>query len=331
MNKKFYRLSPQDLHIVKKLKGPIVVFGAGGFIGINLLESLCLYRNDVFGISQNPDKNWRIFKSHISKKFFLPCDITRRREMAALINKLKPQTVFNLAAYGAYEHQSNIDNIYATNFIATVALLEQSKRCTFSAYVHAGSSSEYGEQANGPDETTLPKPNSHYAVSKAAVASLLQYYGKKETLPVIYLRFYSVYGPYEEPTRLIPTVLAHAMQKTYPHFAAPSISRDFVYVRDVVSACIKAAGNKNPSLWGETFNVGTGTMTTIRDLSFLVKTLTDIPTNPQFGTFPKRIWDHTNDWYASIGKIKKQLGWKPQTSLATGLQETLVWQKTQRL
>ena len=70
-------------------------------------------------------------------------------------------------------------------------------------YVHAGSSSEYGEKASGPTELDLPDPNSDYSVSKVACANLISYMGRKKHFPCANLRLYSVYGPLEDSSRLI--------------------------------------------------------------------------------------------------------------------------------
>src|SRR6202012_222088 len=113
----------------------------------------------------------------------------------------RPETVFNLSAYGAYSKQNNANLIYETNLLGTLNILEECKRIT--AYVHAGSSSEYGLNCEGPKEDDELIPNSHYAVSKVSGGYRIKFYAKVPQLPAVNLRLYSIYGAWEDPDRLI--------------------------------------------------------------------------------------------------------------------------------
>ncbi|MDP3940864.1 MAG: NAD-dependent epimerase/dehydratase family protein [bacterium] len=331
MKRKSYHGLPTSMTSkIALMKGPILIFGAGGFIGINLLQSLLLKRNDVFGVSKDPEKNRRLLIAGISKKNLVQCDITKPRQVEHIIRSLKPQTVFNLAAYGSYEKQNDTKKIYVTNLTAAVTILSLLKKQGFSAYLQAGSSSEYGQNSAGPLETARLYPNSHYAVSKVAMSFLAQYLGQIENLPILHLRLYSVYGPFEEPDRLIPVLLRNALQKKYPPLVSPEISRDFIFVNDVLSAFILGATSLDTKFYGKTLNVGTGVKTTIKELAYLVRKIASLKTNPEFSTFASRSWDHKDDWYARIQTIRTTLGWKPSTSLINGLRQTLDWQKNTR-
>lgn len=309
-----------------KLKGPIIILGAGGFIGVNLLNKILLYRKDVYGVSRDNKKNWRLLESLIPKKNLIDCDINNDQDLQKLFQKIKPKTVFNLAAYGAYAKQSDYRKIYTTNALSTVNILEELKKQGFSAYIHAGSQSEYGLNAKGPSEDKELIPNSHYAVSKVANYYLLKYYGKVERLPVVHLRLYSAYGPWEEPDRLMPVLLSKARNGVLPNFVNPKISRDFVYVDDIVDAFILAAIRMNKKIYGEVFNVASGEKTTIQQLAYMVKDMFSLSASPKFATMKNRKWDLI-DWYGNGKKIQKILGWKPKYSLKKGLQITRKWQE----
>jgi dolichol-phosphate mannosyltransferase len=311
---------------IKKLKGPILVFGAGGFIGINLLQTLLQQRKDVYGISQNPKNNWRFIATQIPLAHLLGCDITEITQVERVIQKIKPQTIFNLAAYGSYSKQEEYKKIYPTNFNSAIDIIEIAKIYGFSAYIYSGSQSEYGLNCAGPKEQTELSPNSHYAVSKTAAYYSLKYYGKIEKLPIIHFRLYSAYGPWEEPDRLIPMIVQKGRHKTYPPLVQPHVSRDFIYISDIVRAFIKSAAHMKPAYYGEAFNIGTGIKTTIKELAFKIKKICQIPSEPTFGRMPNRSWDLT-DWYGNIEKAGKDLHWQPQVSLAEGLEKTIQWQE----
>ena len=213
--------------------------------------------------------------------------------------------------------------IYETNFSLVSRLLARLESRKISAYVHAGSSSEYGDNASGPSEQSANAPNSHYAVSKVAAANLLYYYGKSKGFPCVNLRLYSVYGPLEDSSRLIPNLVKFGIEGKYPEFVDPNISRDFLYIDDAVEAFIDIALNLTASDYGCSFNVGTGQKTTIEECAALAKDIFSIPHDPDF-SMPSRDWDMT-DWYANIDQVRSRIGWVPRTGFREGIVKTADW------
>jgi dolichol-phosphate mannosyltransferase len=187
--------------MINALRGPIIVIGAGGFVGANLFKQLSHVRKDVYAVvRQYP--TWRL--TDVPSEHVVEVDITDSAAVRNLLNTLVPQTVFNCTAYGAYSFENNATLIQRTNYTAVVDFVEQLSQRPFAAFVHAGSSSEYGTNCSAPSEDGELQPNSHYAVSKVATSNYLQYCGKFRQLPVVNLRLYSVYGPLEDTARLIP-------------------------------------------------------------------------------------------------------------------------------
>lgn len=309
----------------RSLPGPILVLGAGGFVGFNLFQSLRALRSDVFAVAHRVNAGWRLGQDAIPPSQLLICDLNFRNSVQHLVDSCRPRTLFNLAAYGAYSHQQNADLIYRTNFLSTIHLLEALKPKGFDSYVHAGSSSEYGLNAAAPQEEDFPVPNSHYAVSKLGNAHLLQYYGRIHELPVVNLRLYSVYGPWEEPDRLIPALLEKARAGELPPLVSPAISRDFVHVADATRAFILAAARMGPDLKGESVNIATGRRTTMKDLADLARDRLGVKAQPVFGSMANRRWDVEN-WYGNPAKAARLLGWGPTVTLEEGLRATMEWQ-----
>lgn len=296
------------------LDGPVLVLGAGGFIGANLIRMLQRDRSDVFGTAKkNPD--WRL---HGVDKI-LAGDLLDVHHLKSVLEGVRPKTVFNLLSYGGYPYQLDSEHIYQTNFMLTARILEMLPDDV--TYIHAGSSSEYGDNCAAPDEDVNLTPNSAYAVSKAASSGAISYHGNHKGLRCANLRIYSAYGPYENPSRLIPTVIRHGLRKELPDFVRPDISRDFVYVDDVCRAFIAAAESLPASFYGESFNIGTGVKTAISEVAALAKRIFDIGNEPRYG-MPPRIWD-CSDWYADITRAIEILGWKPEYSFEDGLRRTI--------
>ncbi len=305
---------------IKSLQGPILVLGASGFIGANLLKMLLKHRADVVGTASNLP-SWRL--DDVPEANVRAVDLLVDSNLDALLESVRPRTVFNCVAYGAYSFQLDSELIYETNFNLTAKLLERLAARQIAAYVHAGSSSEYGNRASGPREDSLPEPNSDYAVSKAACTALFSYYGRVKRFPCVNLRLYSVFGPLEDSSRLIPALVRAGAEHRLPEFVCPDVSRDFVYIDDVCEAFIRAARYLGGEQYGESFNVGMGRKTTIGEVASLAKSLFEVPDPPVF-TMPNRKWD-VSDWYANIENTVTRLDWQPRTTFEEGLKATAAW------
>jgi len=309
---------------VERLQGPILVLGASGFVGANLFRTLLKYRKDVFGTAMSMP-SWRL--EDLPEENVVVVDLLVDSNLDALLNEVRPRTVFNCVSYGAYSFETDAQLIYQTNFNLTAKLLPRLATQKIAAYVHAGSSSEYGDRSAGPREDDLPAPNSDYAVSKAACAGLLLYWGKKQALPCANLRLYSVYGPLEDSSRLIPTVVRLGMQGRYPELVAPQVSRDFVYVDDVSEAFVTVALNLRDEDFGESFNIGSGRKTSIADVAAAAAKLFGIATPPVFRSMPNRAWD-LSEWFANPIKARDRLGWAASTHFDDGLARTAEWYRS---
>ncbi len=303
------------------VRGPILVTGASGFIGANLFKMLARERSDVFAVEKR-GKSWRL--ADVNNEFVVAVDLTDRVATAHLVNSIKPQTIFDCVAYGAYSFEQDAYQIYETNFLALTNLVNELAGKPLAAFVHAGSSSEYGSNCTAPSEDAELRPDSHYSVSKVATAKYLEYMGKEHGLPCVNLRLYSVYGPLEDTSRLIPNLVRKAVAGAFPEFVDPSISRDFVYIDDVCAAFVMAAARMNPDLYGASLNIGTGTKTTIGELAAIAKETFSIPGEPQFGTMAGRYWDRP-DWFADPRRAKAAIGWEAETPLSEGLRRTAGW------
>lgn len=309
---------------IRALRGPILVTGASGFIGANLFRDIAAVRDDVFAAVRR-GKNWRL--SEVGDEQLVAVDLNDFAATRNMVKTLRPQTVFDCAAYGAYSFEEDGGLIYQTNFQSIVNLVSLLQGNPFSAFIHAGSSSEYGTNCSAPSEESICEPNSHYAVSKVAVANFLRFMGKQKRFPCANLRLYAVYGPYEDTSRLIPTLLRKALSGELPQFVDARTSRDFIHVDDVCAAFIQAATAMRPSLYGENFNIGTGIKTTIAELAATTQRMFSITAAPQFGTMEGRAWDLA-EWYADPRKAIAELDWEPRIKIEDGLRATAEWVKT---
>lgn len=308
---------------IQSLRGPILVIGASGFIGANLFRRLAAVRDDVFAVVQHT-KNWRL--ADVKDDRIVSVDLNDYAATNILVGNISPQTVFDCAAYGGYSFEKDNDLIYRTNFQSITHLVGLLAERRLSVYVHAGSSSEYGLKSAAPREDSPREPNSDYAVSKAAISDYLSYMGKRRGFPCINLRLYSVYGPLEDTSRLMPNLVRRAMDGTLPPFVDAETSRDFVYIEDVCSAFILAAAKIQPGLYGESFNIGSGEKTTMAELAEVTRRVFGVREAPQFRSMASRTWD-LSDWYSDSSKALAVLGWRSTVGLEEGLRLTADWVK----
>ena len=299
-----------------------LVTGAAGFVGANLVRRLLADGDDVIAPVRPESDQWRLHElaGHVDN---VHADLRDRDAVRRLVVEARPEIIFHLAAHGAYSWQTNRRDMFETNVLSLVNLLDCALECGTETLVNAGSSSEYGFADHPPAESELPVPNSDYAVSKLAATFLTGHVGRSTSLRTASVRLYSVYGPFEDPRRLIPTLIANGLRGRLPPLANPATARDFVFVDDAVEALIAASGVPESSP-GAVYNVGSGRQTSIEELVALARDLFGISEPPAWGTLGDRSWD-TDVWVADPSRIRSELGWEAHVSLRDGIRTTADW------
>ena len=209
---------------------------------------------------------WRL--EGLPRKNVRLVDLLVDSNLDQLLDEVRPRTIFNCVAYGALllrdRQRSSSTRRTSTS---RPGCSRGSRRGRSPATSTPAARRSTATTRPAPQRTDPTAPNSDYAVSKVAAANLIHYFGRKKGLPCANLRLYSVYGPLEDSSRLIPNVIRYGVEGRFPEFVSPDVSRDFVYVDDVTEAFVDAALNLPEPYYGESFNIGTGRKTTIGDVA----------------------------------------------------------------
>jgi nucleoside-diphosphate-sugar epimerase len=299
----------------------VFVTGGSGFVGACLVRALLDRGHDVSVLLRAHSQSWRL-DGVIDRLHVHRCDLLDASGVAAAIQAARPDVVYHLATHGAYESQADARTILTTNILGSLNLLEASAAAGVRIFAATGSSSEYGFKSEPMRETDRLDPNSFYSIAKAAQSHLCSLWAKKQPMSVAVFRLFSVYGPWEEPTRLMPTLIRRARAGLPLEMVSPDTARDFVYVDDVLEAMLNL--RILSQLHGEVLNLGTGVETKMRDVVATVLALTGSRSEVRWGAMAARHWDSSR-WCADRSKTKKILGWEPQHSLRAGLARMATW------
>jgi nucleoside-diphosphate-sugar epimerase len=301
----------------------VLVTGAAGFVGANLARRLSAEGAEVHAIVRESRDLWRLkgIKGRVS---IHAVDLLDEEALQKLCREISPTVIYHLATHGAYSSQTDASKILLTNIIGTWNLLKALERVNYKLFLNTGSSSEYGFKQAMMREDDRLEPNSYYAVSKASAGLLCQYISRACKKPVVTFRLFSAYGPYEEPSRLIPTIIRRCVQAQALQMASPDTVRDFVYVGDIVDACLDLDHLQHCA--GEIINIASGRQCSLKEITDIVIELTGSKVDVLWNAMPDRIWD-SSVWVGDAMLAQELLGWRAKTTLREGLIQTIEWNK----
>ncbi len=313
---------------IVKMEGlTVMVTGGAGFIGSNLVDNLIEKGNRVI-VYDNFDEYYFGKENNIRRHLSNPNFVLVRADILnndALLKAMKGvDVVFHLAAQpGVRFSLENPAKTNSINTVGTINTLQAAKKAEVKKVIFASSSSVYGVPRYMPlDEEHPTEPISIYGVSKLAAEKYCKIYSESVGLPVVILRYHTVYGPRQRPDMAIHK-WADLLLKNIPPviFGDGNQTRDFTYVDDIVEGTILAA--ETDDIDGEIFNLGCGSRVSINDV---VNALIDITGKDNLQPIhqPPKLGD-VSDTQADIHKAKKLLGYNPKTGLKEGLRIFVEW------
>ncbi len=340
------------------LKGKtILITGAAGFIGSNLVKELFNTVDDIkiVGIDNMNDyydvsiKEYRLEKiNKLNKNFiFIKGDISDKDTIDNLFNEYKPSVVVNLAAQAGVRYSiTNPDAYIKSNLIGFYNILEACRHNEVEHLVYASSSSVYGSNKKVPYSTDdkVDNPVSLYAATKKSNELMAHAYSKLYNIPSTGLRFFTVYGPAGRPDMAYFGFTNKLLKgETIEIFNYGNCKRDFTYIDDIVEGVKRVMQGAPDKKLGEdglpippyaVYNIGNQNPENLLDfVDILQQELIDagvLPKDYDFEAHKKLVPMQAGDvpiTYADTTPLEKDFGFKPSTSLRTGLRNFAKWYK----
>ena len=312
----------------------ILVTGGCGFIGSNFILHMLSSRKDcsivnldALTYAGNPDN---LLSVENDKRYaFIKADICDKNACAAAFEKHDVDAVVHFAA------ESHVDRsiqgpaaFVLTNVLGTQNLLECAKNAWKSAYekkrfIHISTDEVYGTL--GPkgsfSETTPLAPNSPYSASKAGSDLIARAYFETFGFPVIITRCSNNYGPFQFPEKLIPLMITNAVRGIpLPVYGEGLNIRDWLHVTDHCRAVETVLAKGKP---GQVYNIGGSNEWHNIDIVKLI--LKELGKPESLITFVQDRLGHDRRYAIDAGKIRRELGWKPEVKFDDGIRMTIKW------
>ena len=306
----------------------VLVTGAAGFIGSRLTETLVQQGAQVRAFVRYTSR------SELGLLKFLPSAILSEIELvfgdlrdAEAIEQAakRADLIYHLGALISipYSYLHPVE-VVQTNILGTLNVLQACRKfdCRL---IHTSSSEVYGTALKVPiDETHPLQGQSPYSASKIGADKLVESYYRSFGVRAVTIRPFNTYGPGQSARAVIPTIITQALTKQTVYLGNLDALRDFTYVDDTVDAFIKAG--QTDGIDGETFNLGSGSEISIRDLAAHIFDL--IGTTPEVEVDDERIRPALSEvqrLLADNSKARQVLAWSPQVDLREGLSRTIQW------
>lgn len=305
-----------------KFKGlPVLVTGATGFIGLNLVKWLAGAKSQIHILARKGSdpkaisELKKIGKNSKSLTFHF-AELTDLNSVKKAVEKARPVKVFHLAGKADTKQSRQTEKeFFDVNIFGTYALLKSLIGQPVDSFVFTSTDAVYGDNPSPFCESQRPAPCSLYGVSKFAAEEICQYFFRTYGAPIIILRLSMCYGPYQKRSRLISSIFTACREKQELILNSKEKIFNPLFVEDAVDAILRAA--VTPKARGEVINIGGMEKISLKNLAQTISNLTGSQLKIHWSETPDK--NINMDVSMDLGKAKRILNWKPKTSLRDGL------------
>jgi nucleoside-diphosphate-sugar epimerase len=304
----------------------VLVTGATGFIGRWVAGALSACGAEVVVTARDRNLMAGLVRDYEIAGSVVEADLSRDTEVESLVRDVKPACTFNLAGYGVdpSEREPAVAerlNVHLPATLATVVSRHRVASWPGAHLVHVGSALEYGSASGDLDESTVGQPTTLYGRTKLGGTTHLLERSARGDLRVVVARLFTVYGPGEDPRRLLPSLIAAAGRSDSLPLTSGNQRRDFTYVADVAEGLLRLAGCD--ARGGVVVNLATGRLTAVREFCLAAADALGITSDRLvFGALPTRPEEMSHD-PVSIARLRAITGWVPPTTIREGVRATL--------
>lgn len=296
----------------------ILLTGATGFIGSHVARRLLIENHEVHAVVR-PTSSRRRIADITDRLRFAPVDLEDRRSLRGVVAAIKPELCLHLAWYA--EPGKYLTSPINLDCVAwSLALAREVHEAGCPRLVCAGTCFEYEFGAAPLAESSSTRPRTLYASCKLALLHTLEAFAEQTGLPFAWLRFFYLYGPWENERRLVPVVIQRLLRNENVDLTTGEQVRDYIHVEDAAAAVVAAATS---SLSG-CVNLCTGQPTTIRSMAETIGRELKRTALLRFGA---RASDPNDPPFirGDNRKLLEATGWRPGYDLERGLRQTIDW------
>ena len=307
-----------------KQKKKLLIIGSNSFIGKNLQKNKKINNYKIFLLSKS--------RNQIKSNFiFYKINLKNSKETVNLIKRINPNYIIHLADTKIKDNKNkkkkeqvdNINLIFAQNIIKASRQLENLEKI-----IYVGSCDEYGNNHKTVNEKMVEKPTNFYGKYKLLVTKKFLDAYKIYKLPVTIIRPSVIYGPGQENSMLIPTMIKAYREKKTLHINSGSQYRDFLYIDDLVEGLFKIIRIDSKKIIGNIFNFSYGKSYKIEKIVTVFKKLIKDKFNYTLDVENNLNYKEKIQYYfISNAKTKKILKWTPKINVKNGLISTLLNEK----
>jgi nucleoside-diphosphate-sugar epimerase len=299
----------------------VLITGATGFIGSHVARRLLRQGFEVHALCRSRAAFERLLNVRRQLRIHT-ASLSDRGGLRRTVLAIAPKYIVHLAAATMRAGTAaEIGDIVLTNAIGTLNLIDACDAVDYAGFVNTGDALEYGLKRRPAKESDPCRPTTFDGRAKAVATLYARYAALARDRPIVTLRLFSVFGPRDHPTRLLPRVIASALENDTLRLSHPAVGRDFLYVDDV-AALIESALHASTRLRGEVLNAGSGRRITLKEVVDRVRSLTKSRSEACWGAYPLAAHDR-GCWTADVTKLHALLAWRPRFTFEEGLRTTI--------